>query len=213
MQTSRTETILKCRFPIRKKQARRIAERVFEHYRDHAGLSLGVIAFSRKQAEAIEEEVQALRRHQPDFDAYFQEDVHEEFFVKSLENVQGDERDVIFLSVGYGPAADGSIYYNFGPLSQAKGERRLNVAVTCAKSHMKLVSSMLPEHLPETKVDGNSGVKHLKRYMQNVLQGRPSARTDWQNRPAPVFDSRVQANIFRVLSELGYIKGLKKKRF
>ncbi|QDH19666.1 AAA domain-containing protein [Saccharibacillus brassicae] len=143
----------------------------------------------------------------------FQEDVHEEFFVKSLENVQGDERDVIFLSVGYGPAADGSIYYNFGPLSQAKGERRLNVAVTRAKSHMKLVSSMLPEHLPDTKVDGNSGVKHLKRYMQNVLQGRPSARTDRQNRPAPVFDSRVQANIFRVLSELGYIKGLKKKRF
>ncbi|WP_179218735.1 DUF4011 domain-containing protein [Saccharibacillus sp. O23] len=183
-------------------EARRVAELVFEHYRDHGHQSLGVIAFSQKQAAAIEEELQIMRRQQPEFEQYFQEGSREEFFVKSLENVQGDERDVIFLSVGYGRAADGSIYYNFGPLSKAKGERRLNVAVTRAKYHMKLVSSITPDDLPEAKVDGNSGLKHLKQYMQNVMYGyQPMIRGAGG---IPEFDSPFEEDVYQVLTDMGY---------
>lgn len=183
-------------------EARRVAELVFEHYRDHGHQSLGVIAFSQKQAAAIEEELQIMRSQQPEFEQYFQEGSREEFFVKSLENVQGDERDVIFLSVGYGRAADGSIYYNFGPLSKAKGERRLNVAVTRAKYHMKLVSSITPDDLPDTKVEGNSGLKHLKQYMQNVMYGyQPMVRGEGG---IPEFDSPFEEDVYRVLTDMGY---------
>ncbi|WP_172194791.1 DUF4011 domain-containing protein [Saccharibacillus qingshengii] len=183
-------------------EARRVAELVFEHYRDHGHQSLGVIAFSQKQAAAIEEELQIMRRQQPEFEQYFQEGSREEFFVKSLENVQGDERDVIFLSVGYGRAADGSIYYNFGPLSKAKGERRLNVAVTRAKYHMKLVSSITPDDLPEAKVEANSGLKHLKQYMQNVMYGyQPMIRGEGG---IPKFDSPFEEDVYRVLTDMGY---------
>lgn len=90
-------------------------------------MTLGVVAFSEAQAEAIE-----VRRRQqlPELDTFFSKDRLDGFFVKNLENVQGDERDVMVFSVGYGRDEAGKLTMNFGPLNREGGERRLNAAVT-----------------------------------------------------------------------------------
>ncbi len=123
-------------------EARRTAELVMDHFRANPDQSLGVIAFSQRQQMAILDELERLRRADSAMEEYFGEDRDEPFFVKNLENVQGDERDVIFLSVGYGPDENGRVAMRFGPLNREGGQRRLNVAVTRARSSMTVVSSM-----------------------------------------------------------------------
>ena len=95
--------------------------------------TLGVAAFSVAQARAIVDRLERHRRDDPSREAFFAEGGAEPFFVKNLENVQGDERDVIFLSLGYGRTADGSMAMAFGPLNLEGGERRLNVLITRAR--------------------------------------------------------------------------------
>lgn len=185
-----------------KKEAETIAKLVLEHFRSHPGQSLGVIAFSEAQASAIEAELANQRTNNPIYERFFQEGAQEEFFIKSLENVQGDERDVIFLSIGYAKAMDQSLHYNFGPLSKARGERRLNVAVTRAKYHMKLVSSLMPSDLSDAKVNGNAGLRLLKDYMQTVMDGKlPVSMTQHEEME---FDSPFEEDVFRVITDLGY---------
>lgn len=185
-----------------KKEAEKIAQLVIEHFREHPGQSLGVIAFSEAQASAIEHELTILRNSNMRYERFFQEGANEEFFVKSLENVQGDERDVIFLSIGYAKAADQSLHYNFGPLSKARGERRLNVAITRAKYHMKLISSLKPLDLSDTKINGNSGLRLLKDYMQTAMDGKlPVSMTKHAELE---FDSPFEEDVYSVLTDLGY---------
>ena len=81
-------------------------------------------------------------RQDPELAGFFDESHEERFFVKNLERVQGDERDAIILSIGYGKNARGDLPYRFGPLLIEGGERRLNVAVTRAKNRLTLVSSL-----------------------------------------------------------------------
>jgi very-short-patch-repair endonuclease len=92
----------------------------------------------------------------------------EPIFVKNLENVQGDERDVILFSVGYGPDKDGQVSMNFGPLNKVGGERRLNVAVSRARYEMKVFSTLLPEQIDErrTQAEGVLGLKNFLIYAQ-----------------------------------------------
>ncbi len=118
---------------------------------------IGVITFNHHQQELIRDQLElaglALPAH---------------FFVKNIENVQGDERDIIIFSVGYAPAANGRLSLQFGSLSQAKGENRLNVAVTRARERVIVVSSLWPHQLA---VDGtaNNGPKLLRAYLQYAL--------------------------------------------
>ena len=100
--------------------------------------TLGVITFSYAQRDAIIAEWEKRRREQPQFEAFFDENAPEPFFIKNLEMVQGDERDVIFFSVGYGKDEAGKVLMNFGPLNQDGGERRLNVAVTRARRQREI---------------------------------------------------------------------------
>ena len=86
-------------------------------------------------------------------------------FVKNLENVQGDERDVMIFSVGYGKDAQGTLTLNFGPLNGEDGARRLNVAITRAREQVKLVSSILPAEL-EASRGLSKGVQLLRAYME-----------------------------------------------
>src|SRR5262249_43399809 len=90
-------------------EARRTAELVMAHFRNNPDQSLGVIAFSQRQQMRIYDELERLRRDSPELEEFFDEGRDEPFFVKNLENVQGDERDVIFLGVGYGPDETGRV--------------------------------------------------------------------------------------------------------
>jgi very-short-patch-repair endonuclease len=151
-------------------EARRVVELVFEQLTRYPDQSLGVVALSEAQQTAIERELEAWRRSRPDFEQYFDEHRSDAFFVKNLESVQGDERDVIILSVGYGKDASGRLYQHFGPINGAGGERRLNVAITRARHHVMVVSSIRAEEL-EAAGGRGSGARLLRAYLAYAERG------------------------------------------
>jgi hypothetical protein len=155
------------------REAEEVARRVFAHFDAHPDKSLGVVAFSQAQMIAIEEEIERRRVGRPQYDPYFSDDRLEGFFVKNLENVQGDERDVIIFSVGYGRDAQGRMTMGFGPLNRAGGERRLNVAVTRAREKVVLVSSIKSADIRLTPTS-SSGVVGLQRYLDYAERGGPA---------------------------------------
>ncbi|MBP5507232.1 MAG: DUF4011 domain-containing protein [Prevotella sp.] len=132
--------------------------------------SIGIVSFSKVQQDLIEDLlVDELAKH-PKLErlAY---DCEEPIFVKNLENVQGDERDVILFSVGYGPDKSGRVSMNFGPLNNAGGERRLNVAVSRARNEMMVFSTMQPEQIDLNRSRAR-GVEGLKRFLEFAKSGR-----------------------------------------
>ena len=112
-------------------EAERVAQEVFRHIKTHPERTLGVITFGVVQEFAIESAINKMRQQNPEHEAFFAEDREEAFFVKSLENVQGDERDTILFSIGYAKDSSGKMAMRFGPLSMSGGERRLNVVLQC----------------------------------------------------------------------------------
>ncbi len=144
------------------KEAEKVADLVFEHFRNYPKKTLGVVTFSIAQMEAVEEAIERRLKEQPDFEQFFKEDRLEGFFVKNLENVQGDERDVIFFSVGYGYDQEKQMAMNFGPLNKPGGERRLNVAVTRAREKVVLITSIKATDIDsETKAVGVQTLRYL----------------------------------------------------
>lgn len=132
-------------------EANKVADLVFKHFREQPSRSLGVIAFGEVQQQAIETVIRERRIRNQEYEAFFAEDREEAFFVKNLENVQGDERDTIIFSIGYAKDASGVFRMNFGPLSKSGGERRLNVAITRAKYNIKLVAAKLTDTIKKVK--------------------------------------------------------------
>jgi superfamily I DNA and/or RNA helicase len=128
-------------------EAKVVAQAIVEHAINHPDLSLGVAAFSSQQRRAIQDQLEILRRDlAPEHEGFFQRHATEPFFVKNLENVQGDERDVIFISVGYAASTPGGKpAMRFGPLGSAGGDRRLNVLISRAKRRCEVFSSITDE--------------------------------------------------------------------
>ncbi len=141
---------------------------------DTAKRSIGVVTFSLAQREEIERLLaRALAKYGLEEAAYGAE---EPLFVKNLENVQGDERDVILFSVCYGPDGEGKVSLNFGPLNRAGGWRRLNVAASRAREEMLVFSSFPPSAIQPDKTSSR-GVKDLKRFLEFAERGyAPASR-------------------------------------
>ncbi|MFD6530524.1 DUF3320 domain-containing protein [Streptomyces sp. NPDC060184] len=181
-------------------EAAAVAHRVIHHFTTRPGLSLGVVALSKAQAEAIEEAVQKARTARPDLDGFFTEDRLDGFFVKNLETVQGDERDVVILSVGYGRDQRGKLLSSFGPINRDGGWRRLNVAVTRARRRMEVVASFHGSELPD---NSNKSVQHLKRYLQYAEHGPRILETAAAD-PNAVPESPFEEEVLDVLRDWGY---------
>src|SRR5207245_4202526 len=122
-------------------EAAKGVERVLCHVREHPHLSIGVVAFSEAQANTIENEILRCSEESPELRVMLDGDRLHGGFVKNLESVQGDERDIIIFSIGYGRDQHGGLTMNFGPINRPGGERRLNVAVTRAREKVIVVSS------------------------------------------------------------------------
>ncbi len=152
------------------KEADAVVEAVLEHARTRPGLSLGVVAFSQAQKDAIEKRIEALARKDAAFDQWSSANPEEPFFVKNLENVQGDERDVMLISVGYGRDAAGAVSMNFGPLNQAGGERRLNVLITRARRQCVVFTNLSPDDIDLARAPG-AGVRALKAFLAFAKSG------------------------------------------
>ncbi len=149
-----------------------VVDLVLEHAEQRPNETLGVIAMGITHADRIDEALRQRLRERSDLDAFFDDRNAERFFIKNLERVQGDERDAIILSIGYGKNAEGRLLYRFGPLNQEGGERRLNVAVTRAKRRMTLVSSFAFADMDPDRSSAR-GVELLRLYLQYAeSQGR-----------------------------------------
>lgn len=146
------------------REAEVVADLVFEHFKNFPDKTLGVITFNISQMNTIQDAIERRLRDHPEYEAFFVEDRLQGFFVKNLENVMGDERDVIIFSVGYGYDHNGRMTLNFGPLNKPGGERRLNVAITRARERVILVSSIKASDI-EVEATKAPGVHHLHGYL------------------------------------------------
>ena len=162
--------------------------------------SIGVVSFSRVQGDRIEDDLTAeLDRHPELKDLAY--NVKEPIFVKNLENVQGDERDVILFSVGYGADKNGKVSMNFGPLNNVGGERRLNVAVSRARYEM-IVFSTLKSSQIDLKRSNAKGVEGLKGFLEFAETGRlPMVSGNSYETEHNIMVSQI----CEMLSEQGYI--------
>ena len=130
--------------------------------------SIGIVTFNTEQQRLIENLLDQERRSHPLLERFFGSEWSEPVFVKNLESVQGDEREIILFSVGYGPDAGGRVSQNFGPLNKDGGARRLNVAITRARSELVIFATLKPDQidLSRTKAEGVRDFKHFLEYAQ-----------------------------------------------
>ncbi|MFW5473835.1 AAA domain-containing protein [Knoellia sp. CPCC 206450] len=188
-------------------EVERVVDLVLEHARTRPGESLGVIALGLAHTQRLDD---ALRRALQGLDAqtaaFFTEDVHERFFVKNLERVQGDERDAIILSVGYGKTPHGRVLHRFGPLNNEGGERRLNVAITRAKKRMTVVSSIGADELDPARLKSR-GAQMLRDFLAHAASSTAAAETGKPVEVAPSspVQSVVMAEFARRLRASGLV--------
>lgn len=165
------------------------------------GPSIGVVTFNLEQQTLIEKKINHFRKSHPDYEEFFVNNESEPFFVKNIETVQGDERDIIIISIGYGPDAKGKTSMNFGPLNQAHGYRRLNVAVTRAKTSLILITSIKSADIDLNKTRAR-GVEFLKHYLEYAEHGEDE-KVDIISEEA-WFDSPFEEDVYNELTQLGY---------
>ncbi len=137
--------------------------------------SIGIVTFSSVQQLLIDDLLEARLARNPDAEAAANA-LYEPIFIKNLENVQGDERDVILFSVCYGPDRTGHVGVNFGPLNREGGWRRLNVAVSRARQEMVIFSSLAPEQidLDRTNAPGVAGLRSFLEYARDGREAMPN---------------------------------------
>ena len=182
-----------------RKEAERVADLVFEHFKNYPKKTLGVVTFSIAQMDAVEEAIDDRLKEQPSFESFFKEDRLEGFFVKNLENVQGDERDVIFFSVGYGFDSQGQMAMNFGPLNKPGGERRLNVAVTRAREKVVLITSIKASDID--KDTQALGLQTLRAYLDYAEYGPETLSNKAKE---GTFDSALDEDVAAEIKKMGY---------
>jgi very-short-patch-repair endonuclease len=181
------------------REAEIVADAVMEHAHRRSDLSLGVAAFSQSQAQVIQDQVELRRRESPELEGFFNSHPDYPFFVKNLENVQGDERDIILISVGYGKQETGVLWMKFGPLNNDGGERRLNVLTTRARLRCEVFSNFRADEIDLSKTSAR-GVVALKRYLQFAESGRLDLPQPSGREPDSVFEELVAEKV----RSLGY---------
>ena len=186
-------------------EAEAVVKGIEQHYLSAAKsqLSIGVVTFNQPQQALIETLLDALRRTNAALDRAIAERKHEPLFIKNLENVQGDERDVILFSITFGADTAGKISLNFGPLNREGGHRRLNVAISRARESVVIYSSLMPEQIDLSRVRA-AGVRDLKHYLEFAIKG-PRALVS-QNMPTGLEpDSPFETAVIRMLRDYGWV--------
>ena len=184
-------------------EAKKVTDLVFEHFCKYPNRSLGVVTFSEAQQNAVDAAIRQRRLQDSRFDKFFIEDKEEPFFIKNLENVQGDERDTIIFSIGYAKDSRGIMYMNFGPLSRDGGYRRLNVAITRAKYNVKLVGSISANDIDLDKTS-SEGVKMLRSYIEFAQQGIIALEKELTYNYNLDFESPFEEAVYDFLQSKGY---------
>ena len=166
--------------------------------------SIGVVTFNSEQKTLIEDLLDEARRNDPDIEWAFSTDKEiEPVFVKNLETVQGDERDVILFSITYGPDQGDHVTMNFGPLNREGGERRLNVAMTRSRWEMLVFSTLEPDRIDLSRTQSRA-VADLKHFLEYAERGA-SALGAAVHGPVADFDSPFEVAVARALRDKGWV--------
>jgi very-short-patch-repair endonuclease len=161
-------------------------------------LTIGVVTFNTEQMNLIEDLLDEERRKDP----YFSEMELEPLFVKNLESVQGDERDIIYFSITYGPDLSGAVSMNFGPMNRDGGERRLNVAITRARHELRVFSSLKAEQFDLSRTQA-AGVRDLKHFLEFAERG-PRALAEATKGSLGGFESPFEEAVAGALAAKGW---------
>jgi very-short-patch-repair endonuclease len=167
---------------------------------------MGVVTFSLPQQTLVEDLLEAARQQCPEIEPYFAHESapsNEPVFVKNLENVQGDERDVILFSICYGPDAAGRVSMNFGPLNRDGGHRRLNVAITRAREQVIVFSTLRPEQIDLSRTRAR-GVADLKAYLEYAERGPVALAERRTADPGATYESPFEQEVCEALRARGY---------
>ncbi len=165
--------------------------------------SVGIVTFSQAQQTLVETLLDEERRKDPGLEPYFGDAVAEPVFVKNLENVQGDERDVILFSICYGPDVHGKVAMAFGPLNNAGGERRLNVAITRARQQVVVHATLRPDQIDLARTNA-LGVKHLRSFLDYATRGPQALAEALTLDPHARAGSPFEADVRQALVERGH---------
>ena len=187
---------------VNRGEAKAVAEAVIDYYRRFPNKTLGVATFSTKQQELIRREVDLLLRDNPDVESLMRPENGEHFFVKNLETVQGDERDTMLISIGYGFDENHRLSRNFGPLNQTGGERRLNVLITRARERCVVFANFRGYDLAveSDTPDGVAALSAFLTYAETRNAAPLSAGEDISPDVADLFPETVA----RMLEDNGY---------
>lgn len=185
-------------------EADAIVNEVIAHFSDPVKCkqTMGVVTFNHTQQRLIENLLDEELRKFPEIEQRMAEHGSERLFVKNLENVQGDERDVILFSITYGKDAAGRMPMNFGPLNQEGGQRRLNVAITRARVGIVIFSSIRPEEIDLSRSRA-AGVTDLKHYLEFSAKGY-RALTEQAAPTGLEPESPLEIEIVRALKDRGW---------
>jgi len=167
-----------------------------------SGHTVGVLTFNGEQQKLIEDLLDEACRKDPSLDSYFAESLLEPVFVKNLESVQGDERDIIYFSITFGKDAAGTPSMSFGPMNNKGGERRLNVAITRARQELVVFSTTRPEDMDLSRTK-NEGVRDLKHFLEFAERG-PRALVEADFGSVGGFDSPFEKAVAAALSKKGW---------
>ena len=185
-------------------EADAVVDEIAQHFKDPARRSktVGVVTFNLSQCTLIEDLLEARRRADLELDRLIAEHVEEPLFIKNLEGVQGDERDLIMFSVTYGPDVSGRVTNHFGPLNLEGGHRRLNVAVTRARERVLLFSSLGGEMINPATVSAR-GVLDLKLYLEYAKKG-PKALAEVASVTGRTEESPFERSVANALRDRGW---------
>lgn len=183
-------------------EAKVVVEHVIKHFQDYPSKSLGVATFNKAQAELITDLIDKARQHSQELNkALSRDSLEDKLFIKNLENVQGDERDVIIISTTYGPEVRGAqVAQRFGPINSELGWRRLNVIASRAKQRMQIITSLKPSDIRITS-NTKKGLREFKKFLEFVYSGSIS-ETGQQTGGEP--DSDFEISVINIINKLGY---------
>lgn len=180
-------------------EAEIVADAICRFATANPGRSLGVGTFSVAQRDVIRDRIDARRRQNPELEPFFSTNKLNPFFVKNLESIQGDERDVIFISVGYGRDKDGRLTQNFGPINSDGGERRLNVLISRARERCEVFSPISADDIDVSS--RKPGTVALREFLQYAEKGY----FDVPTRTEKTFDSDFEESVAEFLRGRGLV--------
>lgn len=188
---------------INKAEAQAVVADVVKQLKAKSNLTVGIVTFNAEQQSLIENLLDEERRKHAWIEPYFADSELEPVFVKNLESVQGDERDIIYFSMTYGPDVSGAVSMNFGPMNRAGGERRLNVAITRARHELRVFSSLRAEQINLSRTQA-TGVRDLKYFLDFAERG-PRTLAEEARVGRGSYDSPFEEAVAMALQRKGWV--------